>query len=221
MRHNSAKDIGSTTLLTVEQLAEEDNDALCVTELEDMVLAATEDMEEIERGPTSTPAECAQIDAQLARLHQNLGHPSNRTLFKVLKHSGAAVQVLQRVMAFRCHGCQAAVAPKAVRVAAGIEVPGVLEVMGTDGLEWLHPRDFSKHIMTLNEDEGSTLTQVTYHGKVGERPSNRTADEVIRTWDEWCAYYRRPRLLRMDPEGCHDTTARHWSSGFWRPSHSA
>ncbi|CAK0840995.1 unnamed protein product, partial [Prorocentrum cordatum] len=112
--------------------------------------------------------EVSEIEQRLARLHRNLGHPSNKTLYNI----------------------------------QGVEIPGVLEVLATDGLELLSPQQTS-HIMTLNLDEGSGLTSVTYHGQKGERSGNRSAIEVISTWESWCSHYRQPALLRMDPEGCH------------------
>ncbi|CAK0827541.1 unnamed protein product, partial [Prorocentrum cordatum] len=67
--------------------------------------------------------------------------------------------------------------------------------------------------MTLNLDEGSGLTSVTYHGQKGERSGNRSAIEVISTWESWCSHYRQPALLRMDPEGCHcSQTVAKWAS---------
>ena len=149
-----------------------------------------------------TKKEQLEIDQKLSRLHRNLGHPSNKTLYKILKASGAALPVLRMARQFQCHGCQVGKLPKAVRVASGIEVPAVLEVLASDGLEWLSPTQ-TAHIMTLNLDEGSGLTSVTYHGQKGERSANRTASEVIGTWESWSSHYRKPSLLRLDPEGCH------------------
>lgn len=72
-----------------------------------------------------------------------------------------------------------------MRVATGTEIPRVLEVLATSGLEWLSPNQ-EKYLMTLNLDERSVVTSVTYHGKVGERSANRKASEVISTLGSWC-----------------------------------
>ena len=124
-------------------------------------------------------------------------------MVKILRHSGASIAVLKLAAKFRCHGCDATVAPKAVRMAAGIEIPEALEVMATDGLEWLHPFHHEKYLMTLNLDEGSGLTRVTNHGHERDRSMNRTAEEVLATWDCWCDHFSQPKFLRMDSEGCH------------------
>ena len=81
--------------------------------------------------------------------------------------------------------------PKAVRVAAGLEVPKSLEVLDNDGLEWLSPWS-TRHVFTMNLDEGSGLVMVTSHGQVGDRSSNRTSDELVQTWRDWVAGYRHP-----------------------------
>eukprot|EP00959_Pyramimonas_sp_CCMP1952_P439267 9195592-Pyramimonas_sp.AAC.1 len=78
--------------------------------------------------------EISEIEQRLARLHRNLGHPSNQTLYKILKASGAAVPVLRLALQFQCHGCHIGKLPQAVRVASGVEIPSVLEVLPTDGL---------------------------------------------------------------------------------------
>eukprot|EP00959_Pyramimonas_sp_CCMP1952_P239122 4997262-Pyramimonas_sp.AAC.1 len=58
---------------------------------------------------------------------------------------------------FKCHACNSSALPKDVRTAAGMEMPGVFEVMGSDVLEWTDPEDDAIYLMTLNLDEGSGL----------------------------------------------------------------
>jgi len=53
-----------------------------------------------------TPQEISLIDAKIARLRQNLAHPSNRTTVKMLRSSAASVQVVQRAKLYRCHRCR-------------------------------------------------------------------------------------------------------------------
>ncbi|CAK0882743.1 unnamed protein product, partial [Prorocentrum cordatum] len=85
---------------------------------------------------TPTKKEELEIEQRLMGLHRNLGHPSNKTSCKILKASGAPVQVLRGALRLQCHGCHAGQLPNAARVASGIELPGVLEVLASDGLEW-------------------------------------------------------------------------------------
>ncbi|CAK0863661.1 unnamed protein product [Prorocentrum cordatum] len=124
-------------------------------------------------------------------------------MFKILKNSGASLQVLKMVKNFKSHACGSSVLPKAVRTAAGIEIPEVFEVMGSDGLERTDPVDDTSYLLTLNIDEGSGLTQVTNHGDKSQRSGNRSAADVLETWRSWTNHYRVPRLVRCDAEGCH------------------
>ncbi|CAK0911859.1 unnamed protein product [Prorocentrum cordatum] len=215
LKKNDSVQFGMEIFTSLEQIPEEDD-----TEMPD----AEDDPEDIEMEDAATTLkglgldsdlsrkETLEIEQRLSRLRRNLGHPSNRTLYKILKASGAPTQVLKLALEFKCHGCHVGKLPQAVRVASGVEIPGVLEVLASDGLEWLSP-DQSSHFMTLDLDEGSGLTSVKYHGKKGDRSSNRTAKEVISTWESWCTHYRRPSLLRLDAEGCHCSQAvAEWTS---------
>ncbi|CAK0846211.1 unnamed protein product [Prorocentrum cordatum] len=119
------------------------------------------------------------------------------------KGPGASIQVLKMAMEFKCHACDSSVLPKAVRTAAGIDVPEVFEVMGSDGLEWTDPVDDTTYLFTLNLDEGSGLTQIFNHGDKSQRSGNRSAADLLETWRSWTNHYRAPRLIRCDAEGCH------------------
>ncbi|CAK0895852.1 unnamed protein product, partial [Prorocentrum cordatum] len=144
-----------------------------------------------------------EIGHRLSRLHRNLGHPSARTMVKILKNSGASLQVLKMAKNFKCHACNSSVLPKAVRTAAGIEIPEVFEVKGSDGLEWPDPKDDAIYLLTLDMDEGSRLALVTNRGDKSQRPSNWSAADVVETWRSWADHYRAPRPIRCDAEGCH------------------
>ncbi|CAK0911327.1 unnamed protein product, partial [Prorocentrum cordatum] len=119
-----------------------------------------DDLRELSKdGGALSTKEAREIEHRLSRLHRNLGHPNVRTMFKILKNSGASILVLKMVKKFKCHACDSSVLPNAVRTAAGIDIPEAFEVMGSDGLEWTDPVDDATYLFTLNLDEGSGLTQ--------------------------------------------------------------
>ncbi|CAK0860660.1 unnamed protein product [Prorocentrum cordatum] len=153
-------------------------------------------------GGTLSTKEAQEIEHRLSRLHRNLGHPSVRTMFKIFKNSGASIQVLKMVKKFKCHACDSSVLPKAVKTAAGIDIPEIFEVMGSDGLEWTDPVDDATYLFTLNLDEESGLTQIFNHGDKSQRSGNRSAADLLETWRSWTNHYRAPRLIRCDAEGC-------------------
>ncbi len=65
-------------------------------------------------------------------------------------------------------------------------------------------------MMTLTTDEGSGLTQVVNHG---ERHGNRSAADFEAVLSQWCKWYVKPDLIRMDAEGCHRAgSIREWCS---------
>eukprot|EP00969_Alexandrium_andersonii_P130104 5752120-Alexandrium_andersonii.AAC.1 len=83
------------------------------------------------------------------RMRKNLGHCSNRTLRTILARKGAHARVLKLCLELECHACQANVAASWVRKAAGIETPESLQVLGTDGFEWVDPRNGHRRLMTI------------------------------------------------------------------------
>ncbi|CAK0899034.1 unnamed protein product, partial [Prorocentrum cordatum] len=212
LKTNTSARYGKEIFTSLEQIPEDAEEEMEETLDEDLLQDNPEAMddESVMKGlgisETPTKKEELEIEQRLTRLHRNLGHPSNKTLYKILKASGAPLQALRAALRLQCHACHAGQLPKAARVASGIELPGALEALASDGLEWLSPKQDS-FLMTLNIDEGSGLTSVTYHGQKGERNGNRSTQEVISTWNDWCGHYRRPSLLRLDPEGCHRSQA--------------
>ncbi|CAK0904649.1 unnamed protein product, partial [Prorocentrum cordatum] len=152
LKKNVTSQYGKEIYAGLEQIPEED-DVEMSGELEELNPEEDVEMETAEASLKGlgvktelSKKEISEIEQRLARLHRNLGHPSNQTLYKILK-------------------------------ASGVEIPSVLEVLATDGLEWLSPHQTS-HIMTLSLDEGSGLTSVAYHGQKGERSGNRSAIEA-------------------------------------------
>ncbi|CAK0795038.1 unnamed protein product, partial [Prorocentrum cordatum] len=169
---------GTSALLATDQDIDdgffEGIDADGDQEMEDQQVSDEEldedDLRELSKdGGTLSTKEAREIEHRLSRLHRNLGHPGVRTMFKILENSGASIQVLKMVKKFKCHACDSTALPKAVRTAAGIDVPEVFEVMGGDGLEWTDPVDDATYLFTLNLDEGSGLTQIFNHGDKSQR----------------------------------------------------
>ena len=53
-----------------------------------------------------------KVKTSLRRLHNNLGHPTNQQLIRVLKHGGASEAALNAARAFQCDQCLAQKSPK-------------------------------------------------------------------------------------------------------------
>ncbi|CAK0877495.1 unnamed protein product, partial [Prorocentrum cordatum] len=212
LRAGGGTTAGTSALLATDQDTDdgifEGIDADGDQEMEDQQVSDEEldedDLRELSKdGGMLSTKEAQEIEHRLSRLHRHLGHPSVRTMFKILKNSGASIQVLKMVKKFKCHACDSSVLPKAVRTAAGIDIPEVFEVMGSGGLEWTDPADDATYLFTLNLDEGSGLTQIFNHGDKSQRSGNRSASDLLETWRSWTNHYRAPRFIRCDAEGCH------------------
>ena len=61
--------------------------------------------------PVSAESPLDPIGHALKKLHNNLGHPSQASILRVLKNSGASAEALQRASTFRCQTCEAAKKP--------------------------------------------------------------------------------------------------------------
>eukprot|EP00959_Pyramimonas_sp_CCMP1952_P450565 9433943-Pyramimonas_sp.AAC.1 len=48
-----------------------------------------------------TKKETSEIEQRLSRLHRNLGHSSKKTLYKILKASGASIHVLRLALQYQ------------------------------------------------------------------------------------------------------------------------
>ncbi|CAK0880367.1 unnamed protein product, partial [Prorocentrum cordatum] len=168
LRAGGGTTAGTSALLATDQDTDdgifEGIDADGDQEMEDQQVSDEEldenDLRELSKdGSTLSTKEAQEIEHRLSRLHRNLGHPSVRTMFKILKNSGASIQ--------------------AVRTAAGMDIPEAFEVMGSDGLEWTDPVDDTTYLFTLNLDEKAGLTQVFNHGDKSQRSGNRSASMFI------------------------------------------
>eukprot|EP00959_Pyramimonas_sp_CCMP1952_P434704 9102105-Pyramimonas_sp.AAC.1 len=167
MKKNATVNYGKEILAGLEHIPEEDD----VDMLDDEEGLPKDEDIEMETVETSingmgiktelTKKETSEIEQRLSRLHRNLGHPSNKTLYKILKASGASIHVLRLALHDQSHGCHVGKLPKAVRVASGVK--------------YLRPMDSNGSHLSRRPTSG--LTSATYHGQKGERSSNRTATE--------------------------------------------
>eukprot|EP00959_Pyramimonas_sp_CCMP1952_P017202 365311-Pyramimonas_sp.AAC.1 len=129
---NSVK-CGMEIFTSLEQIPEEDDDAMQEAEddhadLEDIEMEnADATLKDLGLESDLSRKEALETEQRLSRLRRNLGHPSSKTLYKILKASGAPTQVLKLALQFQCHGCRIGKLPKAFRVASGVEIPGALE----------------------------------------------------------------------------------------------
>ena len=77
------------------------------------------------------------------------------------------------------------------------------EVVASDLCHWAHPTTYEKSKIFVAVDKYSKVPVACVWMTLGNhREKNITADELFELFvDRWVAYYRRPTVLRADPEG--------------------
>ncbi|CAK0837902.1 unnamed protein product, partial [Prorocentrum cordatum] len=100
LKTNTSARYGKEIFTSLEQIPEDAEEEMEEALDEDLLQDNPEAMddESVMKGlgisETPTKKEELEIEQRLTRLHRNLGHPSNKTLYKILKASGAPLQVL-------------------------------------------------------------------------------------------------------------------------------
>ncbi|CAK9116539.1 unnamed protein product, partial [Durusdinium trenchii] len=136
----------------------------------------------------------AKIKDSLRRLHNNLGHPTNQQLVRVLKHGGASAAALEAAHRFSCDLCLAQKTPK---VALPAQVHRTVEfnaVVGID-IKYLPGWDTNQKIPTLNiVDQASSLQIMVPVFK------RETSDIIKQAFMErWVSWAGMPQEIVCDP----------------------
>ena len=144
------------------------------------------------RVPNSS--ERKEITKWLQKIHQQIGHRDNHTLVRLLKQRGTHPWVLKMATEHRCSACEES-RPLALRhITSSYEnVPGaILEI---DGMHWQHPVTGRHARCQFMVDVGSTRERSTRNNQTSECKKSLLKD--------WFVHRGRPRLVRMDPDGCY------------------
>ena len=135
-----------------------------------------------------------KIVSSLRRLHNNLGHPTNQQLVRVLKHGGASDAALTAARDFHCDHCAAQRSPK---VALPAQVHRVVEfnaVVGVD-VKYLMGWSQGQRIPAVNMvDYGSSLQIVV---PIFRRENATTLKQVF--MERWASWAGMPSEIICDP----------------------
>ena len=69
--------------------------------------ATIQKLDEDENLPEDTTAQDDQTRRQISKIHENMGHPSNRTLVRVLRLGGAKRRFILAAARHKCGACEA------------------------------------------------------------------------------------------------------------------
>ena len=104
----------------------------------------------------------------------------------------------------RCSACEESKPPALRHITSSYEnVPGA--ILESDGMHWQHPVTGRHARCQFIVDVGSCAPMVTVFEETRERSSrnNQTAECKESLLKDWFVHRGRPRLIRMDPDGCH------------------
>ena len=130
----------------------------------------------------------------LARLHNNLGHPDPTVLSEHLKAQKSPEHIVEAALEYACDACAESVSRKTRRPARLHEPREFNDQVGIDGIFWTGIRGFQVQILHCI-DEASL-----FH--LARRIHTRNPDEAILTWnDMWTSWAGNPKKLYSDPAG--------------------
>lgn len=130
----------------------------------------------------------------LARIHNNLGHPDPTVLAEHLKAQKAPEHIVEAALEYACDACAESVSRKTRRPARLHEPREFNDLVGLDGIYWTGIRGFQVQILHC-VDEASL-----FH--LARRIQTRNPDEAIVTWnDMWTSWAGNPKKVYTDPAG--------------------
>ena len=135
-----------------------------------------------------------KLKTSLKKLHQNLGHPPNSHLIRILKHGGASTKALQLAKAFACEQCDAQAQPKSALPAQTHRVIVFNAQVGID-VKYLDGWHVNQKVPALNIiDYASSLQMVVPLFKKETSESIRHA--FMERWVSWAGM---PAEVICDP----------------------
>ena len=156
----------------------------------------------VEASPTVSERE--EITNWLQKIHQQIGHRDNRTLVRLSKQRGTHPWVLKMAHDHPCSACEESKPPALRHITSSYEnVPGA--IWEIDGMHWQHPVT-GRHVRCqFMVDVGSRAPMVTVCEETRERSNrnNQTTECKESLLKGWFVHCGRPRLIRMDPDGCY------------------
>ena len=138
-------------------------------------------------------SESLQIWRQISKIHENMGHPSNRTLVRVLRLGKAKRRFILAAARHRCGACEAQKRPAGPIVSRSPTSFVFNDVVGLD-------------LFFLNTDEKHTLLAMNIvcwcTGLQRVIPSRDQSGETLRNAyrNNWLRSYGTPRILVVDQQ---------------------
>ena len=138
--------------------------------------------------------ELRKIQAAVAKLHKNLGHPSTPELIRIMKHSGASSQAIKVAQSLQCSVCMNHQPPSSALPA---NVPQSLEFNHHIGLDvkYLKGWKVNQRVPCVSIVDYGTSFQVM--APIFERETAELLKGVLR--DSWIVWAGPPQNITTDP----------------------
>ncbi|CAK0818505.1 unnamed protein product, partial [Prorocentrum cordatum] len=148
------------------------------------------------------PDELRKVEIAARRIHAACGHCPFVQVARSLAARGADKRIVEHVKNMRCPACDESQKHGPPRpVGSADEVPKKWAVLQSDLAEWENPCSNEKFKLALYLDQGSRLGVGHVLFKM-VKSKNATAEELKDSiWSRWIAYFGRPRVFQVDPEG--------------------
>lgn len=147
-----------------------------------------------DQAPEVPNPELRKIQAAVAKLHKNLGHPSTNELVRIMKHSGATHEAIKVAQSLQCSVCMNHLSPSSALPA---NVPHSLEFNHHIGLDvkYLKGWKVNQRIPCVSIVDYGTSFQIM--APIFERENAELLKGVLR--DSWIAWAGPPQNLTTDP----------------------
>ena len=138
--------------------------------------------------------ETLKIDQALRKLHNNLGHPSSKDLMRILKHSNASQQALERVQYLQCQVCSNQQRPAAPLPANTSRTCQFNEKLGLD-VKYLPGWNPGQKVACVNLVDYASSFQMMV--PIGRRETGALLKQALS--EKWVSWAGPPQILRLDP----------------------
>ena len=147
--------------------------------------------------PDKSPEQVAregQVDRALKKLHSNLGHPSNKELVRLLKHSNASQMAIDRAQNFQCPVCANQQRPAVALPANASACHEFNEQVGLD-VKYVDGWKQGQKVPCVNIVDFATSLQVMI-----PLTKTETGESLVAALrDRWVAWAGPPQRLILDP----------------------
>ena len=147
------------------------------------------------KGITFKGAVSGRVAGALKRLHQNLGHPTNRELVRHLRLGGANQAMVEAAAGLKCESCARCTKPPPQRVAKPTALLDFNDAVALD-IIFLDTAETKGHL-ALNMVDIASSYQVVM--PIDNRRADTVADAFYKHWASWAGI---PGKLVLDLDTC-------------------